>query len=195
MKKILLGLLILVGLYSNAQESIFVFDYKTGLNDNIVVPVEGKTASEIYKKALDWIKVTYTDPSKAILSTIENEYIRFNGLGEYICYDPLKPKNVTLDCYNVKYEIIISIKEGKYKFEILSIQKYEPPRQYNSGGWINVPIFSKNLTEESLAKILFKKDGTIRKEYETITKAGDYFNNLNTSLFEYITNNKTKSEW
>jgi hypothetical protein len=195
MKKIVLGLLIVVSFYSNAQETKFVFDYKTGLNDQIVIPVEGKTATEIYKKTLDWIKVTYTDPSKAILSTIENEYIRFNGLGEYICYDALKPKNVTLDCYNVKYEIIISIKDGKYKFEILSIQKYETPRQYNIGGWINVPVFSKHLTEESLAKILFKKDGTIRKEYETITKSGDYFNNLNASLLEYITNSKSKSDW
>lgn len=180
----------------NAQETKFVFDYKTGLTDLIIIPVEGKTAQEIYKKTLDWIKITYKDPSKAILSNIENEYIRFNGLGEYICYDSLKPKNISLDCYNVKYEIEISIKDGKYKFEIISIQKYQTPGQYRIGGWENVPVFSKDLSEESLAKLLFKKDGTIKKEYETIEKSGDYFNALNLSLLEYITSiNKSKNDW
>ena len=195
MKKILIGLL-LFSLTLNAQETKFVFDYKTGLNNYIVIPVEGKTASELYKKVLDWIKVTCSDPSQCILSTIENEYIRFNALGEDICYDPLKPKNVCLDCFNVKYEIEISIKEGKYKFEILSIQRYETPMRYTSGGWKDVPIFSKHSTEESLTKILFKKDGTLRKVYETITKSGDYFNKVNDSLLQYINStNKSKSDW
>lgn len=195
MRKILFVLLMFSSVV-NAQHSKFIFDYKTGLNDYIVTSVEGKLATEIYKKTLDWIKVTYADPSKAILSTIENEYIRFNGLGDYICYDPLNPKNITLDCYNVKYEIEISFKDGKYKFEILSLQQYETPGQYRSGGWKNVPVFNKNISEEDLAKILFKKDGTIKKQYETITKSGDYFNNINTLLFEYINSNiNSKSDW
>ena len=190
------ALLVFVCFYSNAQESKFVFDYKTGLNDYIVIPVDGKTASEIYKKTLDWIKITYSDPSKAILSTIENEYIRFNALGEYICFDSLKPKNITLDCYKVKYEIEISFKDGKYKFELISLKQFETPGQYRSGGWKDVPVFSKQLTEESLSKILFKKDGTIKKQYETITKSGDYFNQINNSLLDYINSkNKAKSDW
>lgn len=195
MKKILLVLLIISNVL-NAQESKFVFDYKTGLNNYIVTPIVDKKATEIYKKTLDWIKVTYSDPTKAILSNIENEYVRFNALGEYICFDPLQPKNISLDCYKVKYEIEISIKDGRYKFEILSLQQYETPRQYVSGGWKNVPVFSKLLDVESLTKILFKKDGTLKKQYETITKTGDYFNNINNSLLEYIiSNSKTKDDW
>ncbi|MGL2987803.1 DUF4468 domain-containing protein [Flavobacterium sp. RSSA_27] len=189
-------MLICFTLFSNAQESKFVFDYKTGLNDYIVTPVEGKTASEIYAKTLNWIKINYSDPSQVILSNIENEYIRFNALADYICYDSLKPNNITTDCYKVKYEIEISFKDGKYKFEIISLTRYESPAQYRSGGWKEVPIFSKNITEESLSKILFKKDGTIKKQYETITKSGDYFNQLNNLLLDYIkSNNKTKSDW
>jgi hypothetical protein len=195
MKRLIIVIFIIANTL-NAQETKFVFDYKTGLTDLVIIPVEGKTAQEIYKKTLDWIKVTYKDPSKAILSNIENEYIRFNGLGEYICYDSLKPKNISLDCYNVKYEIEISIKDGKYKFEIISIQQYQTPGQYRSGGWKTVPVFSKDLSEESLSKILFKKDGTIKKEYETIEKSGDYFNTLNISLLDYITSNdKSKNDW
>ena len=66
----------------NAQETEFTFDSNKGMTDFIVVPVEGKTAPEIYKKIIEWIKVTYKNPDKVILSTIENEYIRFEGSSE-----------------------------------------------------------------------------------------------------------------
>lgn len=197
MKKILLLVIFLnLNFYLSAQETKFVFDYKTGLNKYIVTPIADKKATEIYKKTLDWIKLTYSDPTKAILSNIENEYVRFNALGDYICFDPLQPKNTSLDCYKVKYEIEIFFKDGRYKFEILSLQQYETPRQYASGGWKDVPVFSRLLDEEGLKKILFKKDGTLKKQYETITKTGDYFNQINNSLMEYIiSDKKIKGDW
>ena len=59
MKKILFVLLILMSFYSNAQETEFTFTAEKGMTDFIVTPVEGKTAPEIYKKVIEWIKVTY----------------------------------------------------------------------------------------------------------------------------------------
>lgn len=195
MKKITVLLLLFGGLI-NAQESKFTFDNKKGLTDFIVVPVESATASALYKKSVDWIKVTYSDPSKAILSTIENEYIRFMALGDYICFDESNPKAVNLDCYNVKYEIEISFKDGKYKFDIISLQRFETPSQYITGGWKNVLVFTTGITEEELSKILFKKDGTLKKQYITISKSADYFNSVNESLLKYITSsNKEKKDW
>lgn len=192
---LLLSILLIVGVI-NAQESEFTFDNVKGMTDFVVVPVESKTASELYKKSLDWIKVTYSDPGKAILSTIENEYIRFMALGDYICYDISNPKAVNLDCYNVKYEIEISFKDGKYKFDILSLQRFETPSQYITGGWKNVPVFTTGITEEELSKILFKKDGTLKKQYIAISKSADYFNSLNESLLKYITfSDKEKKDW
>ena len=54
------------------------------MTDYIVIPVENKTASEISKKIIERIKITYKNPDKVILSTIENEYIRFEGIGENV---------------------------------------------------------------------------------------------------------------
>ena len=82
MKKIVFGLLMLVGFYSNAQEKEFTFTADKGMTDFIVTPIESKTAPEIYKKVIEWIKVTFKNPDKVILSTIENEYVRFEGFSE-----------------------------------------------------------------------------------------------------------------
>ncbi len=195
MKKITVLLLLFTGLL-NAQETKFTFDNKTGLTDFIVVPVENRPASELYKKSVDWIKVTYSDPSKAILSTIENEYIRFMALGEYICYDESNPKAVNFDCYKVRYEIEISFKDGKYKFDIISLQRYETSSQYTTGGWKNVIVFTTGISEEELSKILFKNDGSLKKQYITISKSADYFNAVNESLLKYIAvNDKEKKDW
>lgn len=196
MRKLLLITLLGLSLSIRGQETGFSFDNAKGMTDFIVIPIEGKSARELYKKSLDWIKVTYSEPSKAILSTIENEYIRFSALGDYICYDESYPKIVNWDCFKVKYEIEISFKDGKYKFDILSLQQFETPSQYITGGWKNVPVFTTGITEEELSKILFKKDGTLKKQYIGISKSADYFNSLNGSLLKYITSsNKSQNDW
>ena len=53
MKKIVFGLLMLMSFYSNGQETEFTFTVEKGMTDFIVTPVEGKNATEIYKKAIE----------------------------------------------------------------------------------------------------------------------------------------------
>ena len=72
MKKIILFTFLISGIL-NAQETEFTFTPEKGMTDYIVTTVDGKTAPEIYKKIIDWIKITYKNPDKVILSTIENE--------------------------------------------------------------------------------------------------------------------------
>ena len=73
MKKIGILLLLVSGIMT-AQETEFTFDNTKGMTDFIVVNVEGKTAPEIYKKVIEWIKITYKNPDKVILSTIAVSY-------------------------------------------------------------------------------------------------------------------------
>lgn len=178
MKKLILGLLMAVSFYSNAQETEFTFTAERGMTDFIVTPVEGKTAIEIYKKVIDWIKVTYKNPDKVILSTIENEYVRFEGISETL-YSNLP----------AKYEIEISIKDGKYKFDLINMQC----RPLNE--WMDAPIFYKQMNKEELEKrYVFKKDGTLRGDYKFAGKIPTYFNNLNKSLSESIVSTVKKSD-
>lgn len=182
MKKVMLSFLILVSFYSNSQEVEFTFTSEKGLTDFIVTPVEGKAAADIYKKIIDWIKVTYKDPSKVILSTIENEYIRFEGASSTIyCINAMGKT-----CYNTKYQIEISIKDGKYKFDIVDVQSY-------IDSWIKNPVFNDVLSKDN-SSYYFKKDGTLKNNWTYLPEFPKYFNNLNKLLLESIVSKEKKND-
>lgn len=185
MKKTVIGLMMLLSYYSNAQETEYTFTAEKGMTEFIVTPVEGKTASEIYKKAIEWIKVTFKNPDKVILSTIENEFIRLEGFSE------------TLYSYNAmgqyftpsKFQIEISIKDGKYKFDLVGLQELV------DANWREVSFFTSKTTQEELEKAyIFKKDGTLRSTYKFANEVPTYFNNLNKSLSDSIITTVKKTD-
>lgn len=51
-----------------------------GFNEPYVVELKGYSAEDIYKSALDWIKITFKDFDEVILSNTINEQIKFQGL-------------------------------------------------------------------------------------------------------------------
>ena len=190
MKKTILGLLMLVSFYSNAQETEFTFTADKGMTDFIVTPAEGKTAPEIYKKAIDWIKVTFKNPDKVILSTIENEYVRFEGSSETL----YSYNSMGQHYFNTKYEIEISIKDGKYKFDLISMQILSDSNSIGAAGWQDVKLFTSVISKEDLEKGYFKKDGTLRSVCKFANEVPTYFNNLNKSLSESIVSTVKKSD-
>lgn len=191
MKKLLVLFIFLTGIM-NAQETEFTFDNSKGMTDFVVTNIEGKSATEIYKKVIEWIKITYKNPDKVILSTIENEYIRFEGFSE-VCYAVNVP---LMGKYNqdTKYQIEISVKDGKYKFDIISMENYNTPSQYSRGGWSNNTLFNGNTDKDFLDKNIYKKDGTLRSYYKYINDVPIYFNDLNKSLVESITASVKKND-
>ena len=80
MKKIIYFLLATISIsnLSFGQETEFKFT-KEGFTDFVVTQCEGKTQAELYKKALDWVSVTYKNPKEVIKAQIENDYIRIEG--------------------------------------------------------------------------------------------------------------------
>lgn len=190
MKEILFLMVFACG-FMNAQETEFTFDNSKGMTDFIVVPVEGKTATEIYKKIIEWIKITYKNPDKVILSTIENEYIRFEGSSE-----TLYSVNITMlgkTYYSSKYQIEISIKDNKYKFDLISMQNYNPKSQYSAGGWTENIIFNKNTEKEGISAF-YKKDGTLKSMWKFLPEVPTYFNELNKSMIENINSTVKKND-
>ena len=191
MKK-LLFILLLTSASINAQEAEFTFNNEKGMTDFIVTNVEGKTAPEIYKKAIEWIKITYKNPDKVILSTIENEYIRFEGSSG--SFYSINLGFMGKSYQQTKYEIEISIKDGRYKFDIIGMENYTSPSQYSSGGWSENGLFNANLTKEYLEKSIYKKDGTLRSTWKNINDVPVYFNELNKSLLDYIMVSQKKND-
>lgn len=182
MNKIFLGFLMSVSFYSNAQETEFTFTAEKGMTDFIVTSIKGKTASEIYKKVIEWVKVTYKNPDKVILSTLENEYVRFEGSS-----DSFYAMNTISKIYvPVKYEIEISIKDEKYKFDYVGMTIIE--------NGVKIPYFSTKNKEELDNYPIFKKDGTLRSSYKYFSEVPTYLNNLNKSLSESIISTVKKTE-
>jgi hypothetical protein len=190
MKKTLLLIFLISGIV-NAQETEFTFNSERGMNDYIVTVVEEKTAPEIYKKVIEWIKITYKNPDKVILSTIENEYVRFEGSSESLYSLNMGIMGVMYQ--NTKYQIEISIKEGKYKFDVISMQNYTAPSQYSSGGWNENALFNGNMTKEALLTF-YKKDGTLKNVWKNLPQVPPYFNDLNKSLYLTIISTVKKND-
>lgn len=157
---------------SFAQENKFTLT-KEGLTDYIVTPLENKTAIQIYKKTVEWISKTYADPKEVIKAEIENDYIRIEGSSNsLICINA----SGTKICNPTKYVIDISVKEGKYKFDILELSQFSS--QTNS--WYNFKFDAEQM------KNAYDKNGEFKKYCMYYPEIPEYFNSLNENLKNYV---------
>ena len=162
---------------SNEVATEFTVNKEQQLTDFLIIPCEGKTKEELYKKTIEWISKTYNKPSEVIKAQVENDYIRFQGISkkEY-CTKPM-----VLICEDLRYEIEISVKDGKYKFDIVNLESAETNKYGNIISWSDV-TFKKGWMK-------FKNNGEVRDQYkDTMPKIARYINSLNQSLYDYIYN-------
>ena len=183
MKKLIL--LLLICSVSFAQNSEFVFS-KEGFNHTVVLPFDGKLQADLYKKALQWIEVTYKNPKEVLKGNIENDYIRFIGVKSNLYCINAMGRN----CYDVRYTIEIAFKDGKCKFDIIDLEYLAPYSQYSAGGWSALPL------ENTAA--FYNKKGEIRNTYKYVPEIADYFNILKKDYADFIVSDKlptNKNDW
>ena len=121
------------------------------IEESLVTEVEGKTAQEIYDSAVKFIKMNFKSPDDVILSKIEGEYIRFEGISR----DKLKIDVWGKDySFDIKYNIIIRFKDGRFKTDISKLETYTPPSKHIVGGW----------SERSFAFKITDKKGKAKKD-------------------------------
>lgn len=150
-----------------SQETEFKLT-KDGFTDFVVTQKNEKTANEIYTKTLEWINKNYNNPEKVILAKVENDYIRIEGASNNIyILNTLGKENPT----DVKYQLEIYFKDGKYKFDVTDLKYLAPPPT----GWYDVPF-----------AYFYKKDGQLKSMFKFTNQIPAYFNNLNKSLSDYI---------
>lgn len=184
MKKIITIFTLLYSFLSFGQEKEFTFT-KSGLSDFVVTESEGKTQIELYKKCTDWVSLTYKNPKEVIKAKIENEYIRIEGFSnDIVCYNYMGKR-----CSDTKYEIEISFKDGRYKFDVLSISELN--NMSKSISWTNFEINNP--------VAIYDKKGEIKKSYKYIPEmVPAYFNNLNLELKNFLKSDSIpskKSDW
>jgi hypothetical protein len=186
MKKIIL--LLLISFSGLAQETQFHYTQEKGLTDYIIISCEGKSKEELYNKTINWISVYYNNPKEVIKAEIKDDYIRIEGI----------QKNVPLGTFmgmetgdNLKYQIEISVKDNKYKLDVINIETYIIPSQYIvNSGW--VPFEFNNTINQY-------KNGKIKNSVKYLPKSlPQVFNDINTDLYKYILSNESttkKNEW
>jgi len=184
MKKIIVALLF--GFFGFAQDSTFVFT-KEGFTDFVVTEVEGKTQQELYKKVIDWVSVTYKNPKEVIKAQIENDYVRIEGSSYGLVTFNIMGKKP----YESKYQIEISLKDGKYKFDVIEVQFFTPSSQYGVGGWGYISL--------NPVDYMYNKKGEIKGNYKYIPQdLTNYFNRLNKELEAFLKSDSIpskKSDW
>ncbi len=181
MKKTLLLFFQFYTFFAFAQESEFTLS-KEGLTDYIVTECNGKAQSEIYRKTLDWISVTYNTPSKVLKGNIENEYLRIEGSSK----DLMVLNFFGKDHCNATYQIEISFKDGKYKFDIIEI-KYFNEQGFSDPSWKEFKV--------NKASIYYDKRGQISNVFKYLPDTlPQYLNNLNSSLKNFVMSNNIPSK-
>jgi hypothetical protein len=196
MKKLFLTIVTLASLAINAQDAAEPTAIATmtadkiqltsaGFTDFIVVPVENTTQAELYKKTLDWINMAYKSPDDVIKGKIENDYIRLEGSSpSLVAFNPMGKFT-----YLTRYQIEVSFKDGKYKFDPMRVEYYIPANQYGTGGWKDLVI--------SNGAEYYNKKGELKKNFKYIPDIATYFSALNEELKAYLSGDTPakKSDW
>ncbi|MFD1604117.1 DUF4468 domain-containing protein [Flavobacterium artemisiae] len=178
MKQLVFLFFIIFVKFGFAQQTEFRFS-EEGLTDFLVVECENKTQSQLYKKTIDWIAVTYNTPMAVQKAQIENEYIRIEGSAKDLLGS------------GTKYQIEISFKDGKYKFDITQIQFWNELDNFLLGG--SEPIW-KDFEMTHTNRYVDKK-GQIKGRYKsTCEKVINYFNTLNLSLKVFLLSEQIPSK-
>lgn len=119
---------------------------------------------KIYGKIIEWVINTYKNPNTVVESKVLNDNVKINYIAPGVnCITT----NGTSECSDIKYKLRIAVKDFKYKFEILELEG-QKKLEANTSKPIWVDLFSVKAKPND--KIL------------------EYFNNLNKSLYNYITN-------
>jgi hypothetical protein len=87
-----------------------------------VVPLKGLSTAVLYKRALTWFNTYYKNPSDVIR---ENDSTKgtISGKSRFKIYNAADKTGLRTDAGLIMYTINVSIREGRYKYEITELNK------------------------------------------------------------------------
>lgn len=179
MKNTLITLVLFSSTVLFSQSTVFVFN-QDGFTDFVVTEIPDLKADDIYIKTIKWIKETYKNPDEVIKMTIVNEKLRFEGVRE----NALCIKAMGNVCSSARYVIEVSFKDGRYKFDPISISFFN-----QMGNGYNVPM-------NETGKVYYKNGKILKGSEEVPEMFESLFNGLNESLKNYFLGTNTqKDDW
>jgi hypothetical protein len=193
MKKITLVLVLLISSISFAQndsnsnnddkkskkETVFTFSSK-GLSPNeIAIEMEGFKKKDLYSNTMNWIKEKYKDPDQVIEKDEKDKKITLEGFADNaICFG----LGADYSCEGLTYVIEIKFEDEEYR---MKVKKLSYKNKSNKKENINLDKSDFHSGNNEIDKNYTK----VPSQIETL------FNNLNTSLYNFINKLEQVSEW
>ncbi len=160
---------------SFAQDTVFKFS-KEGLTDFIVTTYDSP-AKDSFTRTLVWIK---ENKGFKVLSFVENEKLSFQGVKDNFICSKAGGTNV---CTFATFVVEITFKDGKYKFDVISIEEFDKKET----------TLVHNLNDFSE---YYNKDGSLKKYKDGVPAAYEnLFNDLNKSLVTFMDKKKKADNW
>jgi hypothetical protein len=183
MKKIILLVLITFNSFCIAQKLTITPTGLKDANDNektfVVIPVEGKTAKQLYDDAIKYITKTYKNPDNVIKGRTEGEYLKFHTYAPRFIFI----RNGMKVYFDAEYITELSFKDGKVKYEIVDLEMHNPDNN-------NPLVFSGGTFDWSI----YNKKGEVKKE-DAKTDFDNYFNSQIQSLSTFLQGKATDDKW
>jgi hypothetical protein len=176
MKRIILLLVISISSYSYGQKLVL---NPTGF-EPVVYQIDSIKAPTIYKRAMDWVQITYKNPKESLKASIENENIRLEGFTENAFVRTFKDGSKSN--YGLFYTLEINIKDGKYRFVFT-------PNQIVTDDKIKIFRFGIPDFFDGKADVNGNAYEGCASTLETSTNA------LAVSLYNYILGKKDNNNW
>jgi len=146
----------------------------------VVLSADGKTAKQLYDNAIKYINKNYKSPDDVIKGKIEGEYLKFITHVSNFLVDLNHGAKILFDA---DFTIELNFKDGKVKFEIISLD------MYNSAGY--KILFTGGVME---GFPIYNKKGELKRS-ETKIEIETYFNSLINSLTEFLQGKSNNDNW
>ncbi|NRT14693.1 hypothetical protein HNP99_001037 [Flavobacterium sp. 28A] len=185
MKKIILLALILFSTVSLAQKFKVT---PNGLKDSenleksfVVIPIDGKTAKELYDESIKFINKNYKSPEDVIKGKTEGEFLKFETYASGFITIKNGWTNVP---FSAKYTIELTFKDGKVKYEIIELDMYNSTDK-------GLPL---TFTGGTMSWSVYNKKGELKKE-GVDTSIENYFNGYLMSITNFMQGKLAEDKW
>ena len=179
-------LLVLISISLTAQEN-YVFTSSGISPKESIITFPGVSKDQLYQKALRFVKETYRSPDDVIVTTVENEMIRFTGAdSEAFCFKALGMKKCTAAIYTVQ----LDFKDGKMRFQPVEMYYNTEASRYSSGGRQYIDL-------DNGEDKMYRRNGEPRSMFRFLVPAiGDVLNKNLSDIQDYIENEEElNSNW
>jgi hypothetical protein len=183
MKKIFYSALLIISTLSYSQNFVVTPNGLKNAEDVeksfVVIPVEGKTAKQIYDDMIKYVNKNYKGGEEVIKGRTEGEYLKFKTYAPNFASLKNGWTKVNL---KAEYTTELSFKDGKVKYEIIDLKMISDA---------NYELF---FTGGGMTFFIYNKNGDLKRE-ETKVEIEKYFNNNIESISNYLKGKVVEDKW